>query len=53
LIELNTHGDNYAYWLAYPNFYAITRYNTSPQYALVVHLLSEQLQQRWDAKKDS
>lgn len=50
LIELNTHGDAYAYWLAYPNFYAITRYNTSPQYALVVHLLSEQLQQRWDAK---
>ncbi|MDF1826908.1 MAG: lytic murein transglycosylase B [Legionellaceae bacterium] len=50
LIELNTHGDAYAYWLAYPNFYVITRYNTSPQYALVVHLLSEQLQQRWDAK---
>jgi|TARA_R110002126_G_scaffold239409_1_gene382647 membrane-bound lytic murein transglycosylase B len=50
LIELNTHGDAYAYWLAYPNFYVITRYNTSPQYALVVHLLSEQLQQRWDAQ---
>jgi len=50
LIELNTHDDVYAYWLAYPNFYAITRYNTSPQYALVVHLLSEQLQQRWDAQ---
>jgi len=50
LIELNTHGDAYAYWLAYPNFYAITRYNTSPQYALVVYLLSEQLQQRWDAQ---
>ena len=50
LIELNTHGDVYAYWLAYPNFYAITRYNTSPQYALVVYLLSEQLQQRWDAQ---
>lgn len=52
LIELNTHGDEYAYWVAYPNFYAITRYNTSPQYALVVHLLSEQLQQRWDAQHD-
>ena len=50
LIELNTHDDAYAYWLAYPNFYVITRYNTSPQYALVVHLLSEQLQQRWDAQ---
>lgn len=50
LIELNTHDNVLAYWLAYPNFYAITRYNTSPQYALAVYLLSEQLQQRWDAQ---
>lgn len=48
IIELNTdHGQ--AYWMAYPNFYVITRYNTSPQYALVVYLLSMQLQNHWAA----
>lgn len=34
------------YWLAYPNFYVITRYNSSPQYALVVYLLSQQLREQ-------
>lgn len=42
LIELNT-AKGPEYWLAYPNFYAITRYNTSPQYALAVYLLSQQI----------
>lgn len=42
LIELSTQKGA-EYWVAYPNFYVITRYNTSPQYALVVHLLSQQL----------
>jgi membrane-bound lytic murein transglycosylase B len=49
VIEVDTAGDGQAYWVAYPNFYVITRYNTSPQYALVVHLLSKQLQQGFDA----
>ncbi len=42
LIELTT-KEGAEYWLAYPNFYVITRYNTSPQYALAVYLLSRQL----------
>jgi len=46
LIELNTQKGE-EYWLAYPNFYVITRYNTSPQYALVVYLLSQQLHNQW------
>ncbi len=35
------------FWLAYPNFYVITRYNTSPQYAMAVYLLSQQLKNQW------
>lgn len=46
LIELTTAQGN-EYWLAYPNFFVITRYNSSPQYALVVYLLSQQLKQQW------
>lgn len=45
LIELVTNKGN-EYWLAYPNFFVITRYNSSPQYALVVYLLSQQLKQQ-------
>lgn len=48
LIELVTTQGN-EYWLAYPNFFVITRYNSSPQYALVVYLLSQQLKQQWTA----
>jgi membrane-bound lytic murein transglycosylase B len=53
LIELLT-DDGKEYWLAYPNFFVITRYNSSPQYALVVYLLSQQLKKHWlemNAKK--
>lgn len=46
LIELIT-PKGQEYWLAYPNFYVITRYNTSPQYALVVYLFAQQLRQQW------
>lgn len=48
LIELTTQAGA-EYWLAYPNFYVITRYNTSPQYAMVVYLLSQQLKLQWAA----
>lgn len=37
------------HWMAYPNFYVITRYNTSPQYALVVYLLAKSLREHRDA----
>jgi len=46
LIELNTTEGN-EYWLAYPNFFVITRYNSNPQYALTVYLLSQQLKKQW------
>lgn len=50
LIELTTQQGP-EYWIAYPDFYVITRYNTSPQYALVVYLLSQQLGRQWAAAK--
>lgn len=49
VIELMT-DDGKEYWLAYPNFFVITRYNSSPQYALAVYLLSQQLKQQWAAQ---
>jgi membrane-bound lytic murein transglycosylase B len=46
LMEFIT-SEGQEYWLAYPNFFVITRYNHSPQYALVVYLLAQQLKQHW------
>ena len=46
VIELLTQQGE-EYWVAYPNFYVITRYNSSPQYALVVYLLAQQLGTQW------
>ncbi len=45
-IELATQTGS-EFWLAYPNFYVITRYNTSPLYAMAVYLLSQQLKEKW------
>ncbi len=45
VIELDTKNGN-EYWLGYHNFYVITRYNRSPQYALVVYLLASELQDK-------
>ena len=46
VIELTTRNGQ-EYWVAYPNFYVITHYNTSPQYALVVYIFSQQLYKQW------
>jgi membrane-bound lytic murein transglycosylase B len=46
LIELTTQT-GHEFWMAYPNFYVITRYNSSPQYAMAVFLLSQQLKTHW------
>lgn len=48
LIELTT-DEGQEFWMTYPNFYVITRYNSSPQYALAVYLLSQQLRTQWAA----
>jgi membrane-bound lytic murein transglycosylase B len=49
LIELTTQTGQ-EFWLAYPNFYVITRYNSSPLYAMAVYLLAQQLKSLWIAE---
>jgi membrane-bound lytic murein transglycosylase B len=44
LIELEG-GAGPEFYLGFPNFYVITRYNRSPLYAMAVHQLSEALRQ--------
>lgn len=43
LFQFEEANGNFSYWVGLPNFYAITRYNHSPLYALAVFQLSEQL----------
>jgi membrane-bound lytic murein transglycosylase B len=39
------------FWVAYPNFFVITRYNTSKQYAMAVHLLAKNIKEEWTKQK--
>jgi membrane-bound lytic murein transglycosylase B len=50
LLRLSTYaGDEY--WIGYHNFYVITRYNHSTNYAMAVHQLAQAVKQRYGAIK--
>ncbi|MCU0936110.1 MAG: lytic murein transglycosylase B [Gammaproteobacteria bacterium] len=50
LIQLETQ-EGYEYWVGLQNFYAITRYNHSPLYAMAVHLLAQQIKAAYAGRK--
>ena len=50
LIELET-GNGYEFWLGMHNFYVITRYNHSSQYAMAVFQLAERIRESYAKQK--
>ena len=43
LMAFETAKDQHDFWLGFNNFYAITRYNRSPLYAMAVHQLAQEI----------
>lgn len=48
LLALESAADSNEYWVAYNNFYVITRYNRSPLYAMAVYQLAEAIRERYE-----
>jgi len=46
LFKFDEADNNASYWVGFQNFYAITRYNHSPLYAMVVFQLAERIQRQ-------
>jgi membrane-bound lytic murein transglycosylase B len=47
LLRLDAAEGSQEYWLAFNNFYVITRYNHSPLYAMAVYQLAEEIRSRY------